>query len=280
MLAEAALLPAPEVVGDAERRDGQDARAARSPRPSRRVGAAGRGGSGPAGRRRGRCREAGGRGARSRARSRPVARCSSCELGLADRELRVRGVRGHRRLAAEAGREREDGVTRLLRQTSLARERLARRVAGRELDQPPRRFLRDPEAAALPAREGRDRQVAVAGEQRRQIAAKVGVAEQDRAGRRGALGQRQRLPLPAVREPEHPGAGCRRDRRRSRRGTRRRRRSPPRPGTAASAQRLSSRSAPPRPVPRPGSSGAQPPVGAGSGSIGGRIPSSAVSRMP
>ena len=133
------------------------------------------------------------------------------ELRLPDRELRVHGVRGHRRLTAEAGRERKDDVTRLLRQTSLTRERLMRRVAGREPDQPPRSFLRDPEAATLPARERRDRQVAVTGEEWRQIAAEIGVAEQDRPGRRGALGQRQRLPLPAVREPEDPGAGCRSD---------------------------------------------------------------------
>ena len=43
---------------------------------------------------------------------------------VTDREPRVHGVGRHRRLAAEAGGEREDGGARLLRQPPLAGERL------------------------------------------------------------------------------------------------------------------------------------------------------------
>ena len=115
VLAEAALLPAPEVVGDAERRDGQDARLRdchdpadeREPQAAvvRRLRAEG---EDDVAKLAAAVHEAG-----KVAPGRPVL---ELELGLADRELRLRGVRGHRRLAAEAGREREDGVTRLLRQ--------------------------------------------------------------------------------------------------------------------------------------------------------------------
>ena len=104
------------------------------------------------------------------------------DLGLGDREPAPGRVGRHRRLAAEPGREREDRVARRLGQPPLARERLAGVEAGREADQPPRDSLRDPEAAALPAREGGDRHVAVAVEQRPQVAAEVGVAEQEVAG--------------------------------------------------------------------------------------------------
>ena len=96
---------------------------------------------------------------------------------------------------------------RALRQPPLARERLLCVVAGCEPDQPPRRLLRDAEAAALPARERRDGQVALALEQRPQVAAEVGVAEQELALARDPLAERERLSLAAVRQAKDECTG-------------------------------------------------------------------------
>ena len=175
------------------------------------------------------------------------------QLGLADLEPGVHRVGGHRRLAAEAGGERKDGLARLLRQAALARERLLRRIARCDPDQPPRRLLRDPEAAALLVRERRDRHVAVPAEQRPEVAAEIGVAEQ--RGRPVA----PRAPRASAPGPSRGAGAERRGRRHPRppgpwhRASRRRRRSPAPPGTAAAAPRSSSRSAPPRRARRSGS---------------------------
>ncbi len=204
------------------------------------------------------------------------------ELDLAELEAGSKRIDRHPRLDAEAGREREAGGSRRRREDALPGERLTRRSACRELDQASRGSLREPEAAALRAREPGDDEIAVSLDERRQVAAQIGVAEQQATRRCGALRDRQRLALAAVREPEHPRAG---DRRRMR-------------GRIARAvvgddhlhawkarRELcdrSRRSAPPRRAPRSGSSGdRQPPApDAASGSIGGRMPSSAVSRIP
>ena len=132
----------------------------------------------------------------------------------------------------------------LLRQPSLARERLRRRIArpvGSAAGRPLLRF----KAAALLVRECGDGEIGVAGEQRPEIAPEIGVAEQQVALARGALTERQRLAFAAsraearARRPPRPP-------RRSRRASRRRRPPPWRRGTAGAARRPSSRSAPAR----------------------------------
>ena len=127
-------------------------------------------------------------------------------------------------------------------------------------------------------REGGDRQVAVPAEQRPEVAAEIGVAEQEVARWRLALPERQRLPFAAVREPNDARAGVL--------GRAR--------GCIARAvvgdDHLRLRELPPqlrdrRPDPRllvaRGDQDRRAhPLGGGSGSIGGRIPLVAVSRMP
>ncbi len=204
--AEPALLPAPEVVGDAYRGDRQHARDARRRRPSRRAAGEGRGGCALAGRRRARCRGAGARGGGSRG-------------GRARwRGARGRAARGGRpacALTASAVIADSQPKPAASGKTASRARWVSRRwpesgswalVAGREPDQPPRRLLRDPEAAALLARERGDRQVGVAVEERRQVAAEVGVAEQQVALVRHSFAERQRLPLAAMRQPEHERA--------------------------------------------------------------------------
>ena len=91
---------------------------------------------------------------------------------------------------------------------TLARERLPHASAGAALDQRSRNGLRDrrgrPRRAASKTAIARS---APAVEQRPQVAAQVGVAEQERARRAHvALGERQRLPLAAARKPDDPRA--------------------------------------------------------------------------
>ena len=127
-------------------------------------------------------------------------------------------------------------------------------------------------------REGGDRQVAVPAEQRREVAAEIGVAEQEVARRRLALTERQRLPFPAVREPNDARAGVLGDAR----------------GRVARAvvgddhlrlrellPQLRDRRPDPRLLVARGDQDREGSVTrGGSGSIGGRIPLVAVSRMP
>ncbi len=278
MRAEAPLLAAPDVVRDADRRHGQQARLGdgdepadeREPQPAVVAPL------------RPECQQDVAELPAAVDEAAQIARGGAVfqrQAGLPDAELRVHRVGGHCRLAAEAGSEREDSVARLLGQTPLPRERLLRRIARLPSNQAAGGLLRDPEAATLLLGEGGDRQVAVAVEQRPR-------------GRRGDRRRRagdHRAPLRARRASApvlSPGAGAeRRGRRhprrrgRLRRASRRRRRSPAPPEIAAAAPRWSSRSAFPRRAPRSGSSGAHPPAG-GSGSIDGRIPLVAVSRMP
>ena len=126
-------------------------------------------------------------------------------------------------------------------QRALPRQRLAHPLAGAELDQRPRDRLRDAEPAADPARERRDRDVrpvACSGllqalDERPEIAAEVGVAEQERPGRALALGEGERLPLAAAWQPDDPRTGRLRPERRWRRASRRRRQRPRAPGNAS-----------------------------------------------
>src|SRR5205823_3833722 len=100
------------------------------------------------------------------------------------------GIDRHPDLAAEAGRQREDGCARGRRERTLARERLTRVEAGTQRDQRARDPLDDPEAAALPLGERGDREVRVALEERQQVAREVGVAEEQGAGQRRSLAGR------------------------------------------------------------------------------------------
>jgi hypothetical protein len=121
------------------------------------------------------------------------------QLVLADGQARLDGVHGHPDLAAETAGEREAGPARGLVQVALAGKRLARFEPARETDQPACDALREAEAAALAALEDRDSQVALAVEERTQVAAQVGVAEQKGAGRGRPLAERERLPLAPAR---------------------------------------------------------------------------------
>ena len=174
---------------------------------------------------------AGGRGARSRARSRPVGAVLELELGLLDREPGVRGVDRSSRLARRspprAGRRRhapsesDAAGPRAARAPSKPdASRISRRAASFAIPKPPP--CRRANAATARSR--------VAVEQRPQVAAEVGVAEQERARAapsRSASVSAWPLPRRGSRSTRAPAASARR---RSRRASRRRRRSPPRSG--------------------------------------------------
>ena len=121
------------------------------------------------------------------------------ELDLDDLQPRPGRVDRHTRLHAEAGREREAGRAATAKGTAGPRG-APRLEAGREANERARNALREPEAAALPAGEGGDSEVGVGAGERPQVAAQVGVAEEERPRRRGALGERQRLALAAARQ--------------------------------------------------------------------------------
>ena len=130
--------------------------------------------------------------------ARRSARCSSgssCSAPRGPRSPRSTVIPASQPNPAASGKH---GVARRLRQVAAGRRAAPARRSRREPDQAARRFLRDPEAAALLLRERGDRQVAVAVEQRPRSPSQVGVAEQEVAGRCDALAERQRLPLAAA----------------------------------------------------------------------------------
>ena len=118
------------------------------------------------------------------ARSRPVARCSSVELDLLHLEPGAHGVDRHPRLDAEAHRDREHGGTRA--RPSAGAGRRAARAASKPAAQPDQRAGRPPSRARsrrpTRARERGDREIGVRLGERAQVAAEVGVAEEERAG--------------------------------------------------------------------------------------------------
>jgi hypothetical protein len=128
------------------------------------------------------------------------------ELHLPDVETGLQRLDRHPRLDAEAGCDREHCRTRGRRERPLTRERLAHDASAAELDQGPCDALREPDPAAQPAREGRDRHVCPGPDERTEIAVEVGVAEEQRPLGALALGQGERLPLPPPREPDDAGA--------------------------------------------------------------------------
>ena len=201
------------------------------------------------------------------------------QLDLLHLEPGADGVHGHRGLAAEPGREREDLLPRRRRERPLAGERLARLEAAGPADQRARRLLRDPEAAALLAGEGGDAEVA---------AAARAAARARRAGRRrrGAAVPAGASRSASVSAWPFPRCGSRSTRAPARSASSA---VPSRePSSATSTLRAG------KPPPQLGNRLADPPLlvaggdedrrwlahPAGSGWIGGRMPSSAVSRTP
>ena len=199
VLAETALLPAPEVVRDPDRRHREDARLCerehpareRQPQPARWFRS-----WGPNASRMSRsCRPRW----RKPDRSWPVARCSSRPRPRRRPGRRDR-LRGYRR--PQPGRRRAGRRPRERSASACAAPRAAPRVvAGGEADQSARACFAIPETAALLAGEHGDRDVGVAVEERPQVAAEIGVAEQEVACRRRPLAG-QRLPLAAVRQAD------------------------------------------------------------------------------
>ena len=199
--AEAALRPAPEVVGEPERaiaarRPASRLHRERRPADERQAQAAVVDGERPAA-------SSASTSWRPRwakpAASRPVARCSSGSSTLLDAQPGADGVDRHPHLAAEARREREAGRARRRRERRWPESGSRASKPVSSADERAAGALGDPEAAALPLGERGDGEVGAASSERAQVAAQVGVAEQQRARRRGALGERQRLALAAPR---------------------------------------------------------------------------------
>ena len=205
MRPEAALGAAPEVVGEPDRGDGCDGRRAeRDQRPDERQPQAT---EVPA------LRAAGENQVDELAapvhEAREVAhRRTMLELerNLPNVEPGPERVDRHPRLDPEARRHREDLGAGGGRQEALAGERFAHAPSASTLDQRACDPLRDPDAAAYPAGECGDRDVAAGIDQGTEVAAEVGVAEEERAVTARPLGERQCLALPAPRQADDPGA--------------------------------------------------------------------------
>ena len=222
MRAESALLAAPEVVREPDQRHGRDRRLqdADEPADERQPEA-------PVVRRLRAEREQDvaelSPAVQEPGRSRPVARCSSSSSSSTSSSPAAR-VRRHARLHAEPGRDREAGG-RAGREEPLAPRAARARRSPTRAAEAARYALRDPEASALPAGEGGDRE--------------VGAGPPEDAGRRGGRRRRAAAP-PAVRRarPASAPVPCRgaaaaarwrplpRRSLRWRRSTRRRRRRP------------------------------------------------------
>ena len=207
MRAEAALLAAPEIVGEAQRGDRRDRRTIRHPDL-------------PADQRQPEAAEvdaerAAGidgvaelpRPVEEAAGIAPGGAVTERQLDLAELEPGARGVDRHPHLAAEAGRDGEAGGPGRGRERPLARERLSRRDAAEHLDQVARDPLRDPESTADTFRERGHGQVATAVDEPCEVAVEIRVAEQQPARRRRSLGGRQRLSLAAARQTERDRTG-------------------------------------------------------------------------
>ena len=138
------------------------------------------------------------------AAGRPVA---EGQLDLLDGQPASESVERHPRLTAEAGRARKAPAAGSGRQRALSRERLAQLAPGGESQQLAGGPLDDPEPAALPLGERRDREIGLALEQWAEVAREVGVAEEQAPGRCSPLAERQRLALAAAREAHDPRTG-------------------------------------------------------------------------
>src|SRR6266540_7022237 len=195
MAAEASLRPTPEVVGEADRVARTDSR----PLADRH---------GPADQRQPEATVVHAERAAGEDRveelARPVGESAEIsarrsmgdgQLDLLDAQACSESVDRHPDLAAEACCEREAGPAGGGRQRPLTRERLPGGIAAARLHERTRRALRDAEAAALPLCERGDREVGIRLEQRAQIPAQVGVADDESSGRGLPLGERERLAL-------------------------------------------------------------------------------------
>ena len=155
------------------------------------------------------------------------------ELDLGDAKAGACGVDRHPRLDTEAGRDREELRARCAREDALTRQRLADTEPTAPGDERAGDRLGDPEAAARAVREDGDGEIGVDHDERCQVAAKVGVAEEEWPTGALALGERQRLALSPPWQPDDARPGLRRAWQPSRRASRRRRRRPRLAGNAA-----------------------------------------------
>jgi hypothetical protein len=129
------------------------------------------------------------------------------ELDLLNGETGTQSVDGHSELAAEAGCKREASGAGPLAQPTLTREGLAGLVAGAQAYELAGEALGHSEAASGATREDRYGKVGVSICKRRERAAEIGVAEQQRPGRGRALACRKRLALAAPRKPDYDRSG-------------------------------------------------------------------------
>ena len=136
------------------------------------------------------------------------------DVDLLHRQPGPHRVDRHPRLDAEAARDGKDRLACLRTQPPLAREGLAHLPPTGGPDERAGGALGEPEATADARAERRDDDVGAGGQQRTQVAAQVGVAEEERAGLHLFLRERQRLSLAAPREADDLGAGGLGDRRR------------------------------------------------------------------
>ena len=202
------------------------------------------------------------------------------QLDLVDHEPGPRSVDRHSRLDSEPHRHGKDRLARPLRQPPLSRERLASRETGARRDQRPCGALRQAESSTLLRLEPRDREIGRGFGERTHVPDEIGIAEKQRPGVELALSERQRLPFSTSFERDHARTGrgghvCRpvagavvrdNDIRQRKRG----------------AERLDRRPDPLLLVARRDEnreSGAAHPRG-GRGATGGRIPSTAASSRP
>ena len=123
------------------------------------------------------------------------------ELDLGHPQPRPHGVDRHPRLDPEPRRHGEDRLARGRGERALTGERLADVHPSEPADERARDGLGEPEPASRSACEGRHREVGVRLDERREVAAEVGVAEKDRARAALPLRESQRLPLPAAGQP-------------------------------------------------------------------------------
>jgi hypothetical protein len=128
------------------------------------------------------------------------------QLDLPDAKPRSRRVDRHPHLAAEPGSDGKRRGSRSRRKRALTGERFARLHPGQELDQDASCPLRDAETATGLLGERRDGEIRLAVEYLRELTGEIGVAEQQRSGGSCPLACRQSLPLATAREAQHDGA--------------------------------------------------------------------------
>jgi hypothetical protein len=196
------LLPAPEIVGEPEGRYGADCRVAldaHHPPHERKSQTAVVDRQGTDGKQRVE------KLATAMREARWVAPCFAMpevDVDLLDSQACAHRVDGHPHLAPEAGREWEGGRARICAQPTLAGEGLSGDEACAQADQLPRETLGDSEASSASPRERRDDEVGAVTSERREGAAEIGIAEEQRARRRRPFPHGQCLAFPSAPEAD------------------------------------------------------------------------------